>query len=95
LAASARNDGPIRSIYEWQGDLHDREEFKASLHTRRSLVPAIVERLDAEHPCEVPGIVAMPILRASARYAAWVLAQTDSGAGQWSMVSSRGALLPC
>jgi periplasmic divalent cation tolerance protein len=77
LAASAHNEGPIRSIYQWQGELYDRSEFKASLHTRDVRVPAIIQRLDAEHPYAVPGVVAMAITRTSPSYSAWVVAQTE------------------
>jgi uncharacterized protein involved in tolerance to divalent cations len=41
------------------------------------LVPRIVERLDAEHPYEVPGVFALPIVATSPGYRAWMLAQTD------------------
>ena len=79
LAASAHNFTPIRSLYEWQGQLYDRAEARAALHTRTALVPRIVERLNAEHPYEVPGIVAMPIVASSPAYAAWVRDQTEPG----------------
>jgi uncharacterized protein involved in tolerance to divalent cations len=45
-------------------------------HTRTALVPRIVERLDPEHPYEVPGVSALPIVATSPAYRAWMLAQT-------------------
>jgi len=54
LAASAHNEGPIRSNYEWQGDLYDRQEFKASLHTRDVLVSTILERSTRSTPIRCP-----------------------------------------
>jgi periplasmic divalent cation tolerance protein len=41
-------------------------------------VPRIVARLDDQHPYEVPGIVALPIVATSPAYSAWVLAQTSA-----------------
>ena len=67
---------PMRTLYRWQGVLHDEFETRAALHTRRSLVPAISERVDAEHPYEVPGIVALPISAGSSAYLSWIIAET-------------------
>jgi uncharacterized protein involved in tolerance to divalent cations len=39
LAASGHNITPIRSIYRWQGAIHDHTEDRVALHTRASLVP--------------------------------------------------------
>jgi periplasmic divalent cation tolerance protein len=79
LAASAHNLTPIRSLYQWHGKLYDRPEARAALHTRTALVPRIVQRLDAEHPYDVPGVVAMPVVATSPAYAAWVREQTEPG----------------
>jgi periplasmic divalent cation tolerance protein len=79
LAASVHHLPEIRSIYMWQGQLHDRPEARAALHTRTALVPHIVERLDAEHPYEVPGVFALPIVATSTPYREWILKQTARG----------------
>jgi len=76
LAASVHSFSPIRSIYIWQGEPRDHEESRVALHTRTALVPKIVERLNVEHPYEVPGIIAVPINASSDQYAAWIRAQT-------------------
>ncbi len=47
-------------------------EARATLHTRRSLVPGIVQRVAAEHPYDVPG-VRVTAVEASASYVRWVL----------------------
>jgi periplasmic divalent cation tolerance protein len=62
----------------WQGQLHDRPEARAALHTRTALVPRILERLDDEHPYEVPGVLALPIVATSPAYLAWIIDQTDA-----------------
>jgi periplasmic divalent cation tolerance protein len=78
LAASAQTVTPIRSVYEWHGELVDRDEARATVRTRTSLVPRIVARLDEDHPYEVPGIIGLPIIAGSPAYVAWLLAQTEA-----------------
>ena len=39
LCASGHNFQPIRTIYRWQGQVHDRTEGRVALRTRRSLLP--------------------------------------------------------
>ena len=69
LAASVHNVTPVRSIYRWQGQVHDRPEARAAVHTRTALVASIIDRLDDEHPYEVPGVYALPIVVTSPRTA--------------------------
>lgn len=72
------NYTPVRSIYKWRGEVHDRTEGRVSLHTLKSLVAAIVERAEREHPYEVPGVTTRPIEDGNPDYIAWVLEQTKS-----------------
>ena len=46
LAASAHNFTPVRSIYMWQGQAHERAEGRVSLHTSQGRVADIVARVD-------------------------------------------------
>lgn len=77
LAASVHNLSPIRSIYEWQGKPYDRTESRAAIHTRTELVARIIKRLDDEHPYDVPGVFALPIVETSPPYRQWILDQTS------------------
>ena len=43
LAACGQHISPIRSIYRWEGSIHDDREVRVALHTRTSLVQHIVE----------------------------------------------------
>jgi periplasmic divalent cation tolerance protein len=76
LAACGHQIAPIRSIYRWQGAIQDDAEARVALHTRASLVPAIVARTDAEHPYEVPCVIALPILDGNPAYLDWIVAET-------------------
>jgi periplasmic divalent cation tolerance protein len=77
LAACGHNIATIRSIYRWQGATHDEREARVALHTRTELVPAIVQRADAEHPYDVPCVIATPVVAGNPAYVQWVLDETD------------------
>ena len=76
LAACGHLVEPVRSIYRWDGELHDEREARVALHTRRSLVPAIVARTAELHPYEVPCVLALPVSGGNPDYLAWVRAGT-------------------
>lgn len=66
----------VRSIYRWDGRVHDDAENLVVLHTRRSLVPAIIERANAEHADETPQVLAIPVVDAHPGYRRWVFDST-------------------
>jgi periplasmic divalent cation tolerance protein len=68
----------IRSIYRWKGEVHIEPEARVMLHTRRSLVPSIIEAVKASHPFEVPRVLALPVADANPVYHQWVLSETRS-----------------
>jgi periplasmic divalent cation tolerance protein len=78
LCSSVHNFTPVQSTYRWQGEIHDRTEGRASLHTRRSLIPEIVRRAKEAHPYQVPGISARPIYDGNPEYLDWIATETQS-----------------
>lgn len=77
MCASVHNFAPVRSIYRWRGEIFERAEGRASLHTRMSLVDAIVSRVKEAHPYEVPGISARPIVGGNPDYLQWIADETS------------------
>ena len=77
LAACGQLLSPIRSIYRWDDAIQDDAEVRVALHTRKSLVPAIIERTRAEHAYEVPCVLALPVENGNPAYLAWVVASTS------------------
>jgi periplasmic divalent cation tolerance protein len=77
LAACGNIVPSIRSIYRWEGAIEEDNEALVVLHTRESLVPAIIERADREHPYDTPQVLAVPVIDANPGYRAWVLASTE------------------
>ena len=77
LAACGQLVRQIRSIYRWDDAVQDEAEVRVALHTRESLVPAIIERTRTEHSYEVPCVLAMPVQNGNPDYLAWVIASTS------------------
>jgi periplasmic divalent cation tolerance protein len=76
LAACGQNIAAIRSIYRWDGEIQDEPEARVALHTRASLVDAIVERANRDHPYDVPCVLALPVLSGNPAYVEWVMKET-------------------
>jgi periplasmic divalent cation tolerance protein len=78
LAACGQLVAPIRSIYRWDGAVQDEGEARVALHTRRSLVDAIVARAAELHPYDVPCVIALPLSGGNPAYLEWLDAETRS-----------------
>ena len=76
LAACGQQVTAIRSIYRWDGEVRDDPEARVALHTRLELVDRIIERANAEHPYDVPCVLALPVIAANPAYLAWVREET-------------------
>lgn len=71
LAACAQVTGPVWSIYRWQGQVEEAEEWRCSMKTIGAAWPALAGFIRREHPYELPEIVVAP-LDGTAEYLAWV-----------------------
>jgi periplasmic divalent cation tolerance protein len=76
LVACGQQIAPIRVIYRWDGEIQDAQETRVALHTRASLVPAIVDRTRREHPYKVPCVLALPVQAGNPDYLEWVIEET-------------------
>lgn len=79
LCASVHNFSPVQSTYRWRGEIYERSEGRASLHTRRSRVNEIIARTKREHPYEIPSISTRPIDGGNPEYLAWISQETSDG----------------
>jgi periplasmic divalent cation tolerance protein len=70
----------IRSIYAWQGRVEDESESLVLLHTRKALVPQVIERITRDHPYDTPQVLAVPITDANPAYRDWLIAETSRNA---------------
>ncbi len=71
LAACVQIDGPIRSIYRWQGEVQIEAEFRLLIKTAPAAREACQTALEQLHPYDLPEIVVLDAA-ASPAYAAWV-----------------------
>ena len=76
LAACGHVIPAVRSVYRWEGAVHDEAEARVGLHTRRSLVPAVVARTRELHPYEVPCVIALPLVGGNPDYLRWIARET-------------------
>jgi periplasmic divalent cation tolerance protein len=72
LAACVNVVGPIRSIYRWQGKLHNEQEVLLVIKTRTRRFAAVEARVRALHSYDTPEIVALPITSGSEAYLRWL-----------------------
>jgi periplasmic divalent cation tolerance protein len=76
LAACCTLVPAVRSIYRWQGAVHDDIEVLMVIKTRAAVVEALASRVRALHPYTLPEIVVLPIVGGSEPYLAWVRGET-------------------
>jgi periplasmic divalent cation tolerance protein len=74
LAACGNIIPAIRSIYRWEGAVHDDAEALLVLKTERRLIQDLKARLPALHPYQVPELLVLPVEDGLGPYLAWVAA---------------------
>jgi len=77
LAACAQLVDGVQSIYRWEGRIDESAEVQLIAKTTPASAPALVDRLRALHPYEVPEILTLDAT-ASASYGAWLHAETGA-----------------
>lgn len=70
-AACAQVEGPVTTVYRWEGRVERGEEWRLVCKTSRAAGAACRKTLLAAHPYDLPQLVWQEC-RASAGYAAWV-----------------------
>jgi periplasmic divalent cation tolerance protein len=76
LAACVQIVGPVLSIYRWKGNVESAEEWQCHIKTRGDLYDDVEAAIRASHPYETPEIIALPVLRGSREYLAWINEET-------------------
>jgi periplasmic divalent cation tolerance protein len=76
LAACVNVLAPCRSVYRWKGALQNDEEIPVLVKTTAARYPALEAAILANHPYELPEIVALPVERGLPAYLNWVAEET-------------------
>jgi periplasmic divalent cation tolerance protein len=77
LAACVQIIGPIASTYRWEGEVETAEEWLLLIKTTASAYDTVEDAIALLHSYEVPEIIALPIMRGSEGYLAWVEGEVD------------------
>lgn len=75
LAACVARAPGLVSVYRWRGEIEESDEVQLVIKTTRGRFSAVRDWLLSSHPYEVPEILCLPVLEASAPYAAWLRAE--------------------
>ena len=81
FAACVNILAPCRSIYRWNGAVEAANEVPVMIKTSEARYPALEAAIRAQHPYDVPEIIAFPVTAALPVYLAWVLAETEAPDG--------------
>ena len=72
LAACCQIDGPITSVYVWQGQREMATEYRCLIKTTAAMYEQVESYLLQHHPYDQPQIVAIEADRFESGYGAWV-----------------------
>jgi periplasmic divalent cation tolerance protein len=82
LAACVNILAPCRSIYRWNEAIQADAEFPLLIKTTGERYAALEAAVRANHPYELPEIIAVPIGRGLPAYLQWVESETrEAGPG--------------
>ncbi len=72
LAACGNVLASVRSIYRWEGKVHDDPEALLVLKTTRGRFADLRDRVLSLHPYQVPEVIALPVEAGHGPYLDWV-----------------------
>ena len=78
LAACANILALKKSIFHWEGKLTEEPEFLMLIKSRSELFEELSLAIKRLHSYKVPEIIAIPIVKGSADYMNWLVANTIS-----------------
>ena len=78
LATSSTSSA--RSVYRWEGAIERADEVLLVAKTTHARLDALIERIRALHPNELPEVIAFEVAGGLAAYLDWVAEQTRTDA---------------
>jgi periplasmic divalent cation tolerance protein len=72
LAACVNLVPRIISIYHWQDQVQEDEEWLLMIKTRRAVLDEVIQQVQGLHSYDLPEIVALPVIGGSEDYIRWL-----------------------
>ncbi len=66
---------PMNSVYRWQGEVQEAQEFQLVVKCNEAQVEQVMERIKELHQYEVPEMLVLPISKGSRAYLSWMKEQ--------------------
>ncbi len=76
LAACVNLLAPATSVFRWEEKVSSETEIPALIKTTQSRYAALEAAIRAQHPYELPEIIAVPVTHGLPAYLDWVRAET-------------------
>ena len=80
LAACVNLLAPCESIYRWRGEIQRDAEHPLLIKTTRDRYAELEALIRANHPYELPEIIAVTITQGLPAYLQWIESETRAGA---------------
>jgi len=77
LAACVNAIPGLKSYYRWQGKVEVDSEVQLLIKTRRGRFDELSTWIEANHPYDVPEIIALSVDQVSNSYLAWAIQETS------------------
>jgi periplasmic divalent cation tolerance protein len=72
LAACVQIDGPIDSVYRWNGEVCEDAEYRLLIKSVRSRWPDLCDFIGQNHPYQTPQLIQLAADQTSDAYLSWV-----------------------
>ena len=76
LAACVSIGATVESLYHWHGQIETAQEIPVVVKTRAERYRDVETAIRAQHPYELPEILAVPVVDGLARYVDWIADET-------------------
>lgn len=80
-AACVQIGGPVTSVYRWNGEIESAEEWICTIKTTDDAFSNVESTIRELHSYDEPEIVATEIVRGSASYLRWLVAEVHNADG--------------
>jgi periplasmic divalent cation tolerance protein len=77
VAACAQVDGPVTSVYRWEGTVRTDQEWRVLYKTTAARYRDLEAHIRQAHDYDTPEIIATPVTHGSEAYLAWVAEETS------------------